>query len=135
MTTSKRRSLWIGAISLVAVGFGLMTLKEGGSVLIGNEAARSAAGNFVPFVLWFNFLAGFFYTIAGVGLWMKQRWAAWLALVIISLTALTFVAFGAHIFMGGAYEMRTVIAMSMRTLIWAVIAAIAWRQLLCKQAG
>jgi hypothetical protein len=30
---------------------------------------------------------------------------------------------------GGAYEQRTVIAMSLRTLVWAVIAAIAWRRL------
>ncbi len=135
MTTCKKRSLWTGAISVVAVVFGLMTLKEGGSVLLGDEAARAAAGHYVPFVLWFNFLAGFAYVVAGVGVWMAQRWAAWLALVIVSLTALTFAAFGAHVLGGGAYEMRTVIAMSMRTLVWAAIAAIAWRELLRKQAG
>ena len=40
-------------------------------------AARQAAGHYVPFVLWFNFLAGFAYIVAGVGLWMRRRWAAW----------------------------------------------------------
>ena len=49
------------------------------------------------------------------------------AVAIAAATACTFAAFGAHIFFGGLYEKRTVIAMSMRTLVWATIAAIATR--------
>jgi len=134
MTTRKQRSIWIWAISLVAVGFGLLTIKEGGTILFGDEAALVAAGNYVPFVLWFNFLAGFAYVIAGAGLWMQQRWAAWLAIAIAAATALTFVAFGAHVYSGGAYEQRTVVAMSLRTLVWATIAIIAWRRPLRRNA-
>ena len=130
MTTHKQRSVWVRVISLVAVGFGQLTIKEGGTVLFGGEAARASAGNYVPFVLWFNFVAGFAYVIAGAGLWMQQRWAALLAVAIVAATALTFAAFGVHVYFGGAYEPRTVIAMSLRTLVWAVIAAVAWRQLL-----
>ena len=130
MTTQKQRSVWVRVISLVAVGFGLLTIKEGGTVLFGAEAARASAGNYVPFVLWFNFVAGFAYVIAGAGLWMQQRWAALLAVAIVAATALTFAAFGVHVYFDGAYEPRTVIAMSLRTLVWAVIAAVAWRQLL-----
>lgn len=123
---------WI--LSLVAVGFGLLTIKEGGMTLSGDEAAVKAAGNYVPFVLWFNFLAGFAYVIAGAGLWMRQRWAVWLAIVIATATAITFVAFGAYVVSGGLYEQRTVIAMSLRTLVWVVIAAVAWRRLLRRAA-
>ena len=121
---------WVWAISLVAVGFGLLTIKEGGTILFGDAAARAAAGNYVPFVLWFNFLAGFAYVIAGIGLWRQQRWAAWLAVAIAVATALMFAAFGAHIASGGAYEQRTVIAMSLRTLVWTAIAVLAYRRLL-----
>lgn len=135
MTTHKQRTIWVSAISLVALGFGLLTIREGGMVLFGNEAARVAAGNFVPFVLWFNFIAGFAYVIAGAGLWMRRRWAAWLAVAIVSSTALTFVAFGVHVLFGGAYELRTVIAMGLRTLVWAVIATIAWQQLVRRSPG
>jgi uncharacterized membrane protein (DUF2068 family) len=80
-------------------------------------------------VLWFNFLAGFAYVVAGAGLWLQRRWAVWLAVAIALATAITFAAFGVHVASGGAYEQRTVIAMSMRTLVWAVIAVIAWRGL------
>lgn len=123
------RRFSIRAISVIAIGFGLLTLKEGGTVLFGGEAARAAAGHYVPYVLWFNFLAGFAYVAAGAGLWLRQRWAVWLAAAIALATAIMFAVLGVHIASGGAYEQRTVIAMSMRTLVWAVIAIIAWRAL------
>jgi hypothetical protein len=135
MTIPKQQcQFWVWAISLVAIGFGLLTIKEGGTILFGDAAARTAAGNYVPFVLWFNFVAGFAYVIAGAGLWMQQRWAAWLAIAIAAATALTFAAFGAHVVSGGLYEQRTVIAMSLRTLVWVAIAAIAWLWLLQRAA-
>ena len=95
-------------------------------ILFFNEAARTAAGNYVPFVLRFNFLAGFAYVVAGIGLWLQQRWAVWLAVAIATATGLIFAAFGVHVVSGGAYEPRTVIAMSLRMLVWVTIAAIAW---------
>lgn len=131
MTPSKQaRGLSIRVISLIAIGFGLLTIKEGGTILFGDAAARAAAGHYVPFVLWFNFLAGFVYVVAGVGLWLRQRWAVWLAAAIALATAVTFVAFGMHVASGGAYEQRTMIAMSARTLVWIAFAAIAWRGLM-----
>ena len=112
------------AAAVVAVLFGAATVASGGSVLFGGGAA--AAGDIVPFVVWFNFLAGFAYVAAGAGLWLRRPWAARLALAIASLTALTFGALGVHIAAGGAYEMRTLAAMTLRTLLWAAIAALAW---------
>lgn len=127
MAKSERRfTTW--AISLIAVGFGLLTLKEGGAILFGGESARAAAGDYVPFVLWFNFAAGFAYIAAGIGLLMMQRWAMWLAVAIAAATVATFAAFGVHIAAGGAFEYRTVVAMSLRTLVWVTIAFIARRR-------
>ncbi len=123
----QQRGLQVWAISLVAFGFGLLTIKEGGTILFGDEVARTAAGNYVPFVLWFNFLAGFAYVVAGAGLWLSQRWAVWLAIAIAVATFFAFAALGEHVDSGGAYELRTVIAMSLRTLVWVTIATLAWR--------
>lgn len=126
MTTHKQRGIGAWVISLVALAFGLLTIREGGVVLFGDEAARAAAGHYVPFVLWFNFVAGFAYVTAGIGLWLQQRWAVWLAIIIAVATACTFVAFGVSVYAGGAYELRTFVAMSLRTLVWTAIAAISW---------
>jgi hypothetical protein len=125
-TPKTQRGLWIWAIALVAVGFGLLTIKEGGTILFGTEAARIAAGNYVPFVLRFNFVAGFAYVVAGAGLWLQQRWAVWLAVAIATATAFAFAAFAVHVYSGGTYEPRTAIAMSLRTAVWVMIAVIAW---------
>jgi len=99
LKTRYRIGLRIAAV--VAVAFGLLTVREGGAVLFGGEAARAAAGNYVPFVLWFNFLAGFAYVAAGAGLWLQQRWSAWLALAILIGTVAVFAAFGVHVAAGG----------------------------------
>jgi len=128
MNTRPQRNTWNWLISLLAIGFGLLTLREGGAVLFVDGAARQAAGHYVPFVLWFNFLAGFAYIVAGVGLWMRRHWAAWLAIVITVATALVFLAFGVHVVLGGAWEQRTAVAMTLRMLVWAGIATIAWHR-------
>jgi len=113
----------------VAVLFGLLTIASGGRALFGGAEARAAAGAYVPFVLWFNFLAGFAYLAAGAGLWLGRRWAAPLALAIAAATLLVFAAFGVHVWRGGAYEARTVGAMTLRTLVWIAIALLAVRRL------
>jgi uncharacterized membrane protein (DUF2068 family) len=128
-TFTPQRGFLVWAAILVAFGFGLLTIKEGGTILFGGDAARAAAGNYVPFVLWFNFVAGFAYVVAGAGLWMTQRWAMWLAVAIAAATAFTFAAFGVYVYSGGAFEQRTVIAMSLRTLVWVTIAVVAVRAL------
>ncbi|PPJ49056.1 hypothetical protein C0075_00235 [Rhizobium sp. KAs_5_22] len=115
-----------GAIGLV---FGLLTVFSGGTALFGGEAAQAAVGNAVPFVLWFNFAAGFFYVVAGLGLLLNRSWAVWLSIAIAVATALVLVAFGLHVAGGGVYEMRTVGAMLLRAAVWAVIAAISWRSM------
>lgn len=113
-------------MAVVAIVFGFMTIKEGGLVLSGNEVAVKAAGAYVPFVLWFNFIAGFFYILAGIGLWLQRRWAVRLAVALAVGTAFVFAEFGLHVALGGAFAQRTVVAMSLRTMIWTVIALFTW---------
>ncbi len=128
MSGSKRSfPLVVGAVT--AVVFGLLSIASGGRALFGGEAARQAVGAYVPFVLWFNFLAGFAYVVAGGGLWALRRWAVALAGLIALATVLVFAAFGVHVLTGGAYEMRTVAAMTLRSLVWMAIAWMAWRRI------
>ncbi|MBT5187030.1 MAG: hypothetical protein HOH19_00835 [Kordiimonadaceae bacterium] len=122
---------WIWTVSTVAILFGLLTIKEGGSVLFWSEEARLAAGQYVTFVLWFNFLAGFMYVIAGLGLWLRRRWAVGIAFVIAAATLAVFIGFGIHITLDGDYELRTIVAMSLRSIVWIVIVLVS-RKLLLK---
>jgi len=118
--------VWLRVLAAVGILFGLLTLREGGAVLLGDAAARTAVGNYVPFVVWFNFLAGFAYIIAGAGLAFRQAWAVRMALIIALATLSVFAAFGVHVATGGAFETRTVFAMTLRSVVWLVVAAIGW---------
>lgn len=122
-----RRTLVVVAAA-IAIVFGLLTISSGGQALFGGAVARAAVGNAVDFVLWFNFGAGFAYVLAGIGLLTRYRWAVALSIVIAAATVVVFAAFGVHVVGGGAYEMRTVGAMALRSAVWIGIAVIASRQ-------
>lgn len=113
----------------VALVFGLATIVSGGQVLFGGEAVRQAAGNYLPFVVWFNFLAGFAYVAAAAGLAAQKAWAARLALFIAAATAAAFIVFGLFVLAGRPFEMRTVAAMTLRTALWAGIAWYAGKRI------
>jgi hypothetical protein len=117
----------IRAAALVAAVFGVLTIVSGGRVLFGDGAAL--AGSYVPYIVWFNFVAGFAYVAAGIGLWLRRPWAAAMAVALALLTALAFAALGGHIAAGAAYEMRTVAAMTLRLVLWIGIAGLAWASL------
>lgn len=114
--------LVLSGVAVFALAFGFLTIYSGGQVIFGPPAAREAAGDYLPFVVWFNFVAGFAYVAAAVGLLTARAWAPRLALIIAVATALVFAAFGALALTGTPFEMRTVAAMALRTVVWAGIA-------------
>ena len=127
--TTPRTPRWAAVLALVAIAFGAVTIVVGGKTLFGDVEVRSAAGNIVPFVLRFNFVAGFAYVIAGIGLLLWKRWAVHLSAAIAVATIAVFIALGIHILVGLAFEARTVGAMIIRSAVWVMIAVLARREL------
>jgi hypothetical protein len=121
MMSETPHSMRVAAV--VALLFGALTIALGGRALFGG----ADMGAVVPFVLWFNFVAGFAYVLAGFGLWRGAAWGRSLSLVIVMATAVVFLAFLWHVLRGGAYEMRTVGAMILRIGVWAAISVTALR--------
>lgn len=116
----RSRPKWIFPVAVIATVFGIATILSGGKSLF-TDAGRVAAGSYVPFVLWFNFLAGFAYIVAGVGLIQGRKWAKRFAIFIAAATGLVFGLFLFQVFRGHAYEMRTVYAMILRFGFWLVV--------------
>lgn len=123
-TTPRPLVLWL--LALVATVFGVLTIKSAYLVLFTTGAFHQEAGNYLPFVVWFNGIAGIFYVIGGYGLWRQKRWSAWLAMTIAMATLTIFALFGLHVSDGGLYEQRTVGAMTIRSALWSIIALVAW---------
>lgn len=110
-------------VAVVAGLFGALTLVSGGKVLFGPQEARAAAGAYMPFVVWFNFLAGFAYIVAAWGIWRGAAFSRPLAAGIAVLTLIVFAIFGIKAMTGTPFEMRTVGAMTLRSGFWL---AVAW---------
>lgn len=123
------QTIGVIAVATVAAAFGVLTVISGGSVLFIEEKAQ-AAGNYVPFVVWFNFFAGFAYVIAGAGIGFCQRWAVWMSANIAILTALILGLLGLHIMNGEEYELRTVLALIFRATVWTSVALFSYRKLI-----
>ncbi|MFD3189004.1 hypothetical protein ACFMPD_01855 [Sedimentitalea sp. HM32M-2] len=116
-------------MAVLAAVFGLATLVSGGGVLFGPEAVQARAGNYMPFVVWFNFLAGTLYLAAALGLWLGRGWTLPLSRWIALLTAGVALIFAVQVLRGAAFEMRTVGALILRTGFWAAIAlALGYRR-------
>lgn len=115
------RKLGYRIAALVAMSFGALTIVSGGKTLMG----AIDMGAVVSFVLWFNTAAGFFYVAIGLGLWLGRAWTFPLALGVLAATVLVFAAFGLHVARGGAFEMRTVAAMTLRCAVLAGVALAA----------
>lgn len=115
------RPLAIIAAGVIAIIFGTLTIVSGWRALFGGVDM----GAVVPFVLRFNFVAGFAYVLAGIGLWRRAEWARTLSAGITLATAAVFVLFLWHVWSGGAYEERTMGAMTLRLVIWSSITVVA----------
>jgi len=124
----KRCHIMRYVIAVVAIVFGVLTIKSGGDVLFWSEEARIAAGNYVPFVLWFNFVSGFFYIMAGIALLMRQSWVVYLAGAILLGIITVFTALGLNIYIADMpYEPRTIVAMVLRAAVWTVITFLSYK--------
>lgn len=115
------------AVAIAAAVFGMLTLVSGGSALFGSVQVRQMYGDAVPFVLWFNFLAGGAYLVASWGLFRRARWATGLAAVIAVATLAVAAAFAVTVTSGTPYEPRTVGALALRSVFWVAVAWFAWR--------
>lgn len=122
--TGSKTLRWLAIAGMV---FGVVTVASGARALFGTDAARSALGDIVPFVLWFNFLAGFVYVFAGGGILFERAWGRYTAAALAVATGIVFLAFGFYVVTGGEFEPRTVGAMTLRTAFWVVVAVASFR--------
>lgn len=114
-------------MAIAAIVFGALTVLTGGRALFGSLESRAGFGNAVPFVLWFNFLAGFVYIVSGAGLLLCRHWAVYTSLFVAVSTILVFVAFGVHVLGGGAFERRTIGALMIRSFFWIAVTIVSMR--------
>ena len=126
MVTLTQKPTWLKLLSLFTIVFGIMTVFAGGNALF-TESGRLAAGKIIPLVLWYNFIAGFFYVAAGVAMFKQKSAAIRIAMFLANSSFAVYFALLVHVFKGNDYEVRTLIAMTFRTVYWIAIATITFK--------
>lgn len=97
--------------------FGLATLFASSAILLDLFGVREAEGNYVPFIVYTNFIVSLLYLVAVYG-FLKNKFLA-LCLLIASLVILIVALAGlwVHIWSGGLYEIKTIGAMAFRIIV------------------
>jgi hypothetical protein len=104
--------------ALLALVIGLLTIIEGGIVLLGIETKPYPV---LPWLLRYNVVMGFVSLGAGHGLWREQGWAGMLSRVVLACHGLVFLSLvGMHL-LGMTVAVQSIGAMLFRTAIWTGI--------------
>jgi uncharacterized membrane protein (DUF2068 family) len=104
--------------ALLALVIGLLTIVEGGMVLLGIEAKPYPV---LPWLLRYNVVMGVVSLAAGHGLWREQKWAAMLSRIVLACHGAVFLSLiGMHL-LAMTVAVNSIGAMLFRTGIWSGI--------------
>jgi hypothetical protein len=101
--------------ALLALVIGLLTVVEGGIVLLGFETKPYPV---LPWLLRYNVVMGFVSLATGLGLWREQKWAEMLSRMVLACHALVFLTLVSMHLLGMTVAVQSIGAMLFRTAIW-----------------
>lgn len=105
-------------VAVPAIVPGLLTIKGGGSVLLGSSIPSY---HVLPWLVVYNVVLGFVSLIAGTGIWMERTWGSILAAFILLCHSLVFLIVFFLLLFREPVALISVMAMLVRTALWAVI--------------
>ena len=112
--------------SILAILIGLLSIREGGGVLLGVTVPDFPVLNWL---VWYNVALGFVSVAAGTGMWIRRYWSRTLALNILALHAVIFAGLVALYQLGQTVAHRSIFAMMFRTFAWIVIySLLKWKR-------
>lgn len=127
----KQKILKIAATVLLL--FALLTLFLSSSVIFDLFGIREKEGNYVPLVVWANFISSILYLAAAYGLLKLKKWAVWLLVIAVVILVAAFIGLKIHISEGGLYEAKTANAMIFRIGLTILLAVASYFLLKNKQ--
>ena len=105
---------------------GLVSMFMTFSVIFDLFEVRKQEGNYIPMVVYGNFICSFLYVIAAYYIFKENDLSTIYLFFAVLLLLITYAYMLYHIQSGKPYEMKTVFAMLGRTSLTIVYAAIAW---------
>ena len=113
-------------VAFVLFAFALLTLFLSSSVIFDWFGIRAMEGNYVPFIVWANFISSIIYLRAVFGFVTARPWT-W-KILGSSLVLLIFATIALQIYInsGGIYELKTPKAMIFRSAVTAIFTLAAY---------
>ena len=121
MTLQKRRRL----ASLLVIILGLLSIKEGGSVLLGLVTKDYTI---LPWLVWYNVVLGFASVIIGIGLWRERKGSIKIATTILSLHGLVLIILIILFVFKAPVSLISITAMLFRTSVWIAVIVLLGRK-------
>lgn len=112
--------------SLLGTMVGLLTVTEGGRVLLGLMVPEYTV---LPWLVWYNVAMGVVSVAAGVGIWLGRSWSIDLGVNILVFHAIVFAGLLGMQKFGQPVAMVSIFAMLFRTFIWIIIVSLVkWKR-------
>ena len=115
--------------AIILALFAMLTLFLSSAVIFDWFGMRAKEGNYVPFIVWTNFICSILYLFAVYGFIKRTRWTFWVLIAALTILIIAFVALQFHISNGGIYEEKTVKAMIFRMLVTLTFSLVAFYSL------
>lgn len=114
---------------VILIAFGLLTLFLSSSVIFDLFGIREKEGNYVPFIVWANFISSILYLIAAITWIKKMKVTGTLLGISTAILALGFIGLMIHVNAGGLHETKTIGAMVFRTVLTLIFTIISYKSL------
>lgn len=108
----------------VAIVLSILSITEGSQVLLGITQMEYIV---LKPLLIYNVAMGGVGVLVGIALWLNHRWALLLTTIVAAAHITVLLVVGVLYFSGGAAAMHSVQAMSIRVVVWLVIALLVWK--------
>ena len=122
----KNRTLMTTASAIILTLFACLTLFLSSAIIFDVFGIRAKEGNYVLFIVWANFIAGFLYLVAAYGFMKRTSWTFKILILALIILLIAFIALQSHINNGGIYEAKTVKAMIFRMMVTLIFSLIAY---------
>lgn len=125
----KKNKVFRYVIAIALIAFASATLFMSNSVIFDWFGIREKEGDYVPFIVYTNFIAGLLYLISAYGLIKAKKWTLRVLIGTALLLATALIALALHINSGGIFELKTVGAMIFRIALTIVFSGLAYYSL------
>jgi len=119
----QQNTAWCAAV--LAIVPGLLSIKEGGSVLLGMS---TKAYTVLPWLVWYNVIMGCAAVIVGIGIGKLHTWGEKYAVTIVTLHGFVLMILLILLAFNETVAINSIIAMLFRTAVWFAIVVLVRRK-------